>query len=54
MRQFEGTMIPKGVTHSPIALEEGTVVAVFNVDKFQHEYVETNPQTGAFSETDAS
>jgi mannose-6-phosphate isomerase-like protein (cupin superfamily) len=53
MRQFEGTMIPMGVTHSPIALEEGTVVAVFNIDNFQHEYVDANPDTGAFSESDA-
>jgi len=53
MRQFEGTMIPKGVRHSPIALEEGTIVAVFNIDGFQHEFLEAEPDTGAFSEQDA-
>ncbi len=53
MRPFEGTMIPKGMRHSPIALEEGTVVAVFNIDGFQHRFDEAAPDTGAFSESDA-
>lgn len=53
MRQFEGTMIPRGVRHSPIALEPGTIVAVFNVDGFAHEFVDPTPDTGAFSEQDA-
>jgi mannose-6-phosphate isomerase-like protein (cupin superfamily) len=54
MRQFEGTLIPKGYRHSPIALEEGTVVAVFNVDGLEHEFKEDKPETGAFSEADVA
>lgn len=53
MGQFEGTMIPNGLVHSPIALEDDTVVAVFNIDQFQHEFVEENPDVGAFDERDA-
>ncbi|UJQ94706.1 cupin domain-containing protein [Mariluticola halotolerans] len=52
MGALEGTMIPKGLVHSPIALEEDTVVAVFNIDKFAHEYVEPEPDLQAFNETD--
>lgn len=48
----EGTMIPMGLRHSPIALEEDTVVAVFNVDGFAHEFTEAAPDLGAFSESD--
>ena len=29
------------------------VLAVFNVDGFQHQYRDENPDTGAFSENDA-
>ena len=54
MRQFEGTLIPKGHCHSPIALDEGTVVAVFNVDGLEHEFMEDKPETGAFSEADVA
>ena len=53
MRQFEGTMIPMGLVHSPIALEEDTVVAVFNVDGFQHQYRDDNPELKNFAEMDA-
>lgn len=53
MGPLEGTMIPKGLVHSPLALEEDTVVAVFNVDGFQHEFRDANPDLGAFSENDA-
>ena len=53
MGPMEGTMIPMGLVHSPFALEEDTVVAVFNVDNFQHQYRDENPNTGAFSENDA-
>ena len=49
---LEGTMIPIGMVHSPIALEEDTVVAVFNIDGFQHEYVDEKPEVGAFGEHD--
>lgn len=49
---LEGTMIPMGMVHSPIALEEDTVVAVFNIDGFQHEYVDEKPEVGAFGEHD--
>ena len=49
---LEGTMIPLGMVHSPIALEEDTVVAVFNIDGFQHEYVDEKPEVGAFGEHD--
>lgn len=49
---LEGTMIPMGMVHSPIALEEDTVVAVFNIDGFQHEYVDQKPDLGAFGEQD--
>jgi len=49
---LEGTMIPMGMVHSPIALEDDTVVAVFNVDKFAHEYVDEHPEVGAFDEMD--
>ncbi|WP_265516739.1 cupin domain-containing protein [Nitratireductor luteus] len=52
LRALEGTMIPVGMVHSPIALEDDTVVAVFNVDDFQHEYVEEAPDLGAFGERD--
>lgn len=52
LKQFEGTMIPMGMVHSPIALEEDTVVAVFNVDNFAHEYAEEDPELGAFGEQD--
>jgi len=53
MGPLEGTMIPKGLVHSPLALEEDTVVAVFNVDGFQHEFRDAKPDLGAFSENDA-
>jgi quercetin dioxygenase-like cupin family protein len=53
MGAMEGTMIPKGLVHSPIALEDDTVVAVFNVDNFQHEYVDEKPDLGKFAEHDA-
>ena len=53
MGPFEGTMIPKGLVHSPIALEEDTVVAVFNIDGFQHEFRDAAPDLKAFSEADA-
>jgi|HigsolmetaAR203D_1030402.scaffolds.fasta_scaffold00073_29 quercetin dioxygenase-like cupin family protein len=53
MGPFEGTMIPKGRVHSPIALEDDTVVAVFNVDGFQHVFRDENPDLRAFSEADA-
>ena len=53
MGPLEGTMIPCGLVHSPTALEEDTVVAVFNVDGFQHEFRDVAPELGAFSETDA-
>lgn len=46
----DGTMIPKGVKHSPLCVEEGTVVVVFNVDNFQHQFVEERPDLGDFSE----
>lgn len=49
---LEGTMIPKGMVHSPIALEEDTVVAVFNIDGFEHEYVDEKPDVGTFGEQD--
>lgn len=52
LRQFEGTMIPMGMVHSPIALEADTVVAVFNVNNFAHEYAEERPEVGAFGEQD--
>ena len=52
MREFEGTMIPKGHRHSPIALEDGTIVAVFNVNGLEHDFNEEEPETGAFSEAD--
>lgn len=53
LRAMEGTMIPKGLVHSPIALEEDTVVAVFNIDGFQHEYRDANPELKNFAEHDA-
>lgn len=46
----DGTMIPRGVMHSPIALEAGTIVVVFNVDGFQHEFREKEPDLGDFAE----
>ncbi|HWB53665.1 MAG TPA: cupin domain-containing protein [Tepidisphaeraceae bacterium] len=46
----EGAMIPCGVKHSPLCLEEGTIVVVFNVNNFQHKFVEKDPDLGGFSE----
>lgn len=46
----DGTTIPRGVLHSPVALEQGTIVVVFNIDGFQHEFRDTNPDLGNFSE----
>lgn len=44
------TVIPRGVRHSPICLEEGTRVVVFNVVGFDHEFVEADPDVGTFKE----
>jgi quercetin dioxygenase-like cupin family protein len=52
LRALEGTMIPRGTVHSPLALEEETLVAVFNIAGFEHEFVEEQPEVGAFSESD--
>jgi mannose-6-phosphate isomerase-like protein (cupin superfamily) len=46
----EGTMIPRGLKHSPISLEEGTIVVVFNANGFAIRYVDENPDVGDFSE----
>jgi quercetin dioxygenase-like cupin family protein len=46
----EVTTIPQGVTHSPLCLEPGTIVVVFNVDGFRHEFVEEEPDVGDFAE----
>jgi mannose-6-phosphate isomerase-like protein (cupin superfamily) len=48
----EGTRVPQGVVHSPIALEDDTIVLCFNVVDFQHEFREENPDLGGFEETD--
>lgn len=46
------TTIPKGLRHSPVSMEEGTTVVVFNVKDFQHEFVEEAPDVGDFVERD--
>lgn len=46
----EGTRIPKRTPHSPVCLEEGTIVVVLNVKNFQHQFMEENPDLGDFSE----
>lgn len=43
------TCVPKGTPHSPVCLEEGTVVVVFNATDFEHEFVEDQPAVGAFT-----
>lgn len=45
----EGSWIPQGIFHSPLALAEGTQVIVFNVDQFEHEYRDEKPDVGDFS-----
>lgn len=52
LRAGEGTTIRQGVKHSPLALEEGTIVVVFNVRGFQHRFVEATPDLGDFAEHD--
>ena len=46
----DGTTIPRGVVHSPVCLEPGTVVVVFNIKDFQHRFVEDHPDLGDFVE----
>jgi homogentisate 1,2-dioxygenase len=51
----EGTLIPKGVRHSPTCLEEGTLVLVINVRNF--DMVPDDPSelaVSGFSETDVA
>lgn len=47
----EGLRIPKGMAHSPMCLEEGTVVVIFNANEFRHEFLEQKPNLGGFTET---
>lgn len=46
----DGTTIRRGVVHSPVCLEPGTIVAVFNVKDFQHKFIDENPDLGGFVE----
>jgi mannose-6-phosphate isomerase-like protein (cupin superfamily) len=52
LREGEGVTIPKGLKHSPLALEEETVVVVFNIKDFQHRFVDAQPDVGDFAERD--
>ena len=52
MAAGEGTRIPMGMRHSPVALEDDTIVLCFNVANFQHEFVDESPDLGGFSEQD--
>lgn len=48
----ECATIPKGVRHSPVCLDDDTTVVVFNVQDFQHEFVDKEPDLGDFVEHD--
>ncbi len=46
------TKVPVGVRHSPTCVEDGTIVVVFNIKDFQHEFVDVDPEVGDFVEHD--
>lgn len=52
LRRGDCATVPNGVRHSPVCLEEGTTVVVFNVKDFQHEFVDAEPELGDFVEQD--